>query len=146
VAGKGDYETTLKKMAGVSSNIRFLGHLPPNRMDESLRKSRALIIPSLCYEAFPLVAVEAFRSQTPVIARNLGGLAELVEESGGGMTYDTNEQLLTAMDRLIKKPADREHLGDLGYRAFRNKWTADVYLKGYFDLIDRITAAKISTS
>jgi glycosyltransferase involved in cell wall biosynthesis len=49
------------------------------------------------YENFPLVIIEAFRQRTPVIVRNLGGMLEIVAESGGGFVYETDEELVAAL-------------------------------------------------
>ena len=42
------------------------------------------IVPSVCYETFGIVLIEAFRQGSPVIARRLGPFPEIVERSGGG--------------------------------------------------------------
>ena len=36
--------------------------------------------------------IEAFARKTPVVARNLGGLTEVIEESGGGFLFRTDEE------------------------------------------------------
>ena len=79
--------------------------------------------------------LEAFRQQTPVIVRNLGGMPELIHESGGGFVYDTDHELVTAMDSLPAEPSYRNELGRRGYQTYKSKWTAEAHLKGYFELI-----------
>jgi glycosyltransferase involved in cell wall biosynthesis len=42
-------------------------------------------VPSLSFEVFALVILEAFMQQTPVLVRNIGGMPEIIQESSGGL-------------------------------------------------------------
>ena len=138
IAGTGKDEHRLRQLAADSPYIRFLGY----RQDlwALYRGAAAVIVPSIVFEVFPLVIIEAFREQTPVIARNLGGMPEIIEESGGGFTFDTEDELVAAMDRLLEDPSYRDQLGTAGYQAYRQQWTADAHMERYFALIDSITS------
>jgi glycosyltransferase involved in cell wall biosynthesis len=140
IAGTGSYEPQLQRMAGSSVNIRFLGHLSKKQLQPLYRQAVALIVPSICFEAIPLVILEAFREKTPVIARNIGGMPELIEESGGGFVYNIEEELVAAMDQLLSDPSNRRELGLRGYQAYKKNWTAEAHLKRYFSLIHEIAA------
>lgn len=144
VAGSGCYEHRLRQLAAGNDNVRFLGQVPRSQLPQLYRQAVAVIVPSIGYEIAPLVIVEAFRERTPVLARNLGGLSEPVADSGAGFIYDTDQQLVAAMDRLIENPSLRRELGQRAYRAYRSKWTPDAHLQRYFALIDQIAAAKAS--
>jgi glycosyltransferase involved in cell wall biosynthesis len=89
-------------------------------------------------EILALVILEAFREQTPVLARNLGSIPELIKESGSGFIYDTNDELVAAMDRIMADPSYRNDLGRRGYETYKRKWTEEAHLKRYFDLINDI--------
>lgn len=141
VAGTGRYEQHLRQMARGSENIRFLGHLAREQLSSFYRHAVAVILPSIAYEVSPLVMLEAFQQQTPVIVRDLGGMPEYVEESGGGFIYDTDEELIAAMDWLLADRAHRDELGFRGYKAYSQKWTADAHLKSYLALIHHIGSA-----
>ena len=56
-------------------HVHFLGHLQSQELKCLYKGAIAVIVPSLCYETFGLVSIEAF-SKTPAIVRNLGGIAE----------------------------------------------------------------------
>ena len=83
IAGSGADEHRLRRAAR-GGNVHFLGHVPHTHLGRLYRQALALIVPSLCFEIFPLVILEAFQQKTPVIVRNLGGMPESVAESGGG--------------------------------------------------------------
>jgi glycosyltransferase involved in cell wall biosynthesis len=138
IAGTGDDESWLRQMAEGIPNIRFLGYLPGPKLQPLYQNATAVIVPSICFEASPLVIFEAFREQTPVIVRNLGGLPEMVEQSRGGLIYNTEEELVAAMDWLFSDPSYRQELGRQGYEAYLQNWTTEAHLKQYFELIHKI--------
>jgi glycosyltransferase involved in cell wall biosynthesis len=142
IAGSGNYESELRQLASASNNIKFLGHLDRKRLQALYRNALAVIVPSICFEMFPLVILEAFQQQTPVIARNLGGMKEIIEESNGGMLYNSDKELLAAMDQLLAGPVYRREMGLRGYEAYESNWTVDAYLDRYFDLINKIKYEK----
>lgn len=144
VAGSGSYEPRLRQLAGDDANIRFLGHLRGAQLQTFYRHARAVIVPSTCFETLPLVIIEAFRRQTPVIARNLGGMPRIIEESGGGFVYDKAEELVGAMDQLVMDPSSRDELGQRGYQAFQRNWTPEPHLEQYFSLIRKIATSSVS--
>ena len=141
VAGTGAYEAHLRHLAEASANIRFLGYQSGLRLQVLYKQAVALIVPSINFEvAPPLVIIEAFRQKTPAIVRNLGGMPEIIEESGGGFVYDTEEELVAAMEQLLTNPSIRGNLGMRGYQAYKREWTAEVHLQRYFALIHKIAA------
>jgi glycosyltransferase involved in cell wall biosynthesis len=88
--------------------------------------------------------MESFMQKTPVIVSNLGGMPEIVEESGAGFVYNTEDQLISAVDKLLADPSLRDELGHRGFQACQRLWTIEVYLKRYFALIDEIGRTKRS--
>src|SRR5204863_3695372 len=92
--------------------------------------------PSLCYEVFPLIVAEALAHATPVIGRRIGALAEVLDESGGGITFETPEECRAAMERVRTDPELRAALGARGRRTVLEKWTADVHLDRYLALVN----------
>jgi glycosyltransferase involved in cell wall biosynthesis len=146
IAGTGSYEPQLRGLAAGSGNIRFLGHLSDQQLRVVYRGAVALIVPSIWYEVFGLVIIEAFSQRTPAVVRNLGGMPELIEESGGGFVYETDKELLAAMDRLLADSSLRHEMGLHGYEAYLKKWTADVHMQAYLELIHDMAAAKAQTA
>jgi glycosyltransferase involved in cell wall biosynthesis len=138
IAGEGTYAETLKQMAEDSSNIQFLGKMSHSKLEEYYRHARAVIVPSICYEVFGIIIIESFSMRTPVIVNNLGALPEVIEDSGGGMIYDTEDQLLDAIMKLAKDDALREDLGTKGYDAFLKYWNEESHMRQYMELIEQM--------
>jgi glycosyltransferase involved in cell wall biosynthesis len=97
-----------------------------------------VLVPSLGYEVFPLVVLEAFAQGTPVVARDLGPLAEIVRGSGGGLLFGDDAGLRDALRRLHEDAALRQGLGAAGRRAWQERWTLDAHLHGYLSFIARL--------
>ncbi len=137
IAGSGSYEPRLRELAGRLPRVRFLGNLPSQRMPALIRGALALVMPSLCFEVFPLVVLEAFREGVPVIARRLGPLPELLEEANGGLLFENAAELKQALDRLAADTTERQCLGEAGRRAFLRLWSEKAFLERYYSLVER---------
>jgi glycosyltransferase involved in cell wall biosynthesis len=146
IAGEGSYGGFLRGLAGGSDNILFLGHRTKDELQTLYRNAVALVIPSVSLEVFALVILEAFLQRTPVIVRNIGGMPEIIQESGGGFVYETDQDLVMAMEQLITDVDYRDRLGACGHAALDIKWTPDAHLTSYLGLIDQIAAARDDTS
>ncbi len=142
IAGDGPYRAPLEQCARGMPNVRFRRAVGPRELQGLYRHAVALIVPSIGYETFGTVVVEAFAQRTPAIVHNLGALPEVVAQSGGGVTYDDVSGLEDALRTFCSDPGLRDALGESGYRAYLKYWTAEAHLGRYFALIDEITARK----
>jgi len=140
IAGDGDYRKTLEHAASGLDHVRFLGGLHPDELGRYYRQAVAVLVPSLCYEVFPLTPIEAFMHETPVIARRIGALTEIIEESGGGMTFQTLDECTRAMDQLQNDPELRNELGARGACKANERWTPEAHLARYFEIIAELMA------
>lgn len=137
IAGDGEFTRDLKTLASGMPNVRFVGRLTPDDLSRYYRHAIATIVPSVCYETFGIVLIEAFRQGTPVIARRLGPFPEIVERSGGGELFQTTEDLLQAMHRLQRDPAHRARLARAGYRGYVERWSESAVIPQYLGIVRR---------
>ena len=138
IAGDGVYKEELIALAGDSQNVKFLGRLTQEQLRNYYRNAAAVIVPSICYETFGIIIIEAFAMKTPVIVNNLGALPEVVEDSDGGFIYNNESELKIAMDKLAQNNLLRDELGNKGYQAFLKFWSEDSHLAQYFNLLETI--------
>jgi glycosyltransferase involved in cell wall biosynthesis len=143
IAGEGSYGNSLRRLGRDSDDIRFLGHRTKDELRLLYRDAVALIMPSLSLEVFALVILEAFMQRTPVIVRNIGGMPEIIRESGGGFIYDSERELLDAMEELLSDPSRRDRLGELGFKAVTQTYSPEAHLNSYFGLIQQISVHKL---
>jgi len=91
IVGNGPEKENLKKMVEklkINSQIQFLGYKNQNELKEIIKNSLAVVAPSQWYENCPLSILEAFSFSKPVIASNLGGIPELVENKKTGFLFE----------------------------------------------------------
>ncbi|MBI1789553.1 MAG: glycosyltransferase family 4 protein [Acidobacteria bacterium] len=142
VAGAGNYEVELRARAASNPRIRFLGPRPQRELGALYHHALAAIVPSVTYETFGMINIEAFARKTPVIVRDLGVLPEVIQDSGGGFVYRTEAELLEAIGAIASSPGLRAELGEKGYRAFLRWWTREAHMELYFDFLNRISRRK----
>jgi glycosyltransferase involved in cell wall biosynthesis len=142
IVGEGKYAAHLRRLASGLPHVQFLGRLGYDRLQSLFRHAVALLVPSIGFETFGIVMLEAFAQKTPVIAHNLGPLPEIIEESNGGLLYGDEAGLTEALDRLRTNPDLRRALGEQGYQAVLKRWAPEPHLRQYFALIERLAAGK----
>jgi glycosyltransferase involved in cell wall biosynthesis len=141
IAGTGEFEAALRAMAGSNPRIHFLGFVPQQQLGALYYHAEACIVPSLTYETFGIIVIEAFMRKTPVIARNLGALTEIVTQSRGGRLFDSDAELLQAIEAIGRSRDERNRLGEQGYDAFVRLWAREAHMRRYYELLD-VTARR----
>jgi glycosyltransferase involved in cell wall biosynthesis len=107
------------------------------------------VVPSLWPEPFGLVAVEAMASGRPVVASDMGGLSEIVENGVTGLLVPPGDPaaLATAMKRLIDDPKLAADLGAAGReraRMFMATTFADRLERVYGEVLAGVPPASLS--
>lgn len=145
VAGAGADEVEIRRMAAGDGRIRFLGLQSQKQLGLLYAHALATIVPSVTYETFGIIIIESFARKTPVIVRNLGALPEVVQDSGGGTIFDTEDELVAAMHRMAGSAERRAAMGERGYQAFLRYWDRDAHLKRYFEFIEQARRRKMQS-
>jgi glycosyltransferase involved in cell wall biosynthesis len=110
------YFRLLKKQAnelGIADRVKFLGH----RSDVPQLLSAADIFcqPNLKPEPFGIVYIESLWASRPVVTTDMGGAAEIIDESCGVLVEPDNPaSLAESLRRLIESPELRGRLGKAG--------------------------------
>jgi glycosyltransferase involved in cell wall biosynthesis len=140
IAGDGEYAETLRTIGQGISNVRFLGRVTPEELRRYYQHAIALIVPSVCYETFGIILIEAFKQSTPVIARRIGPFPEIVEQAGGGELFTTGSELVAAMRRLQTDAAYRKEKAESAYQAYLSHYCETAVVPQYLDIVRRAAA------
>ncbi len=90
--------------------VRFAGSFPPSQLAHVLAGIDMLILPSTIYENSPMSILEAFSARIPVIASDIGGMAELVQHDVNGLQFRAGDpDDLAATIRFAVKHPERVH-------------------------------------
>jgi len=135
VVGEGDERRRLERSAADLPHVRFLGRKHPSELPELYAGALALVVPSVGYEVFGIVVLEAFAQGTPAIVSDLGALPELIADSGGGLTFRTTAELIESIDRLRVDRALRDELGRRGRAAWLERWSEGPHIDAYMRAI-----------
>ena len=102
------------------------------------------VVPSIWWENAPLVIHEAQAQGRPVIASNIGGMAELVEDGVNGLGVSPNDPraLASAMRRIAQEPELRHSLS----RSARRPDDIDTTARRYLELIEAIEPARVQAA
>ena len=88
IIGTGPLEDFVKEAAQVYPNIHYLGYANNAFIIDKLKKSKALIVPSITYEGQPMTILEAFSTGTPVFASNIKNLDTIIGNGKNGFLFD----------------------------------------------------------
>jgi glycosyltransferase involved in cell wall biosynthesis len=141
IAGDGVYERELRRQAAGLEHVRFLGRVAREELQGLYSGALGVLVSSLVYETFGLVALEAFSRGTPVIARDYGAVPELIHDSGSGLTYRTEDELIEAMETLRRDPDLRRRLGERAHRAYLDQFSREAHLRSYYEAIELARSA-----
>ncbi len=146
IAGDGVYEPELRRLAAGMSHVHFLGRVQPTDLQRLYRDAIALLVPALVYETFGFITLEALGQRTPVIARDLGAVAEVVQDTGGGIIYRSEDELLDAMRLLQENRVLRDELGSRGYETYVARYSEELHVKAYLEAIEAAAESRRSAS
>ncbi len=133
IAGTGPLFSELK--ASAPDNVRFLGQLSKDKVISKMMESSFLIMPSICYEGFPLVMVEAFACGLPVVASRLGSMEEIIQDGITGMHFEAGnaEDLAEKINKMFSAPERMIQMGVNARNEYEAKYTPE---KNYELLMD----------
>ncbi len=80
------------RAAGMGERVTFLGETSHADALDVVRGARFVVVPSLSYETFGRIAVEAYACGTPVLASRIGALAETVAEGATGLLFAPGDE------------------------------------------------------
>lgn len=112
---------SLSQELGIDEKVLFLGHRKD--VQSIYRDLQGLVLPSHT-EGFPNVLLEALCMKVPVVATDVGGVADIVEENVTGRLVQARDtdKLGTALSWLVEQPRLAEKTASIGNKRVRDKY------------------------
>ena len=129
IAGDGPMKEHLKQLVdelGLTEQVHFMGYLDEDQVIRALQSSDLFVLPSLI-EGLPVSAVEAMAVGLPVIATNIAGTSELIEDGQTGILVRPSdpERLADAVVRMMQDYPFRLHAAELGRKKVVDEFDID---------------------
>ena len=121
----------------INGNVVYCTNVEWKEAMIKLKESNLLVIPSRM-ESIPQVIKEAFFLQIPIVATNVGGIPELIENNVNGLlvTSENSEELLNKINELLANKEMSKRLSDAGYNFVMKNLTWEILLPKYIQFYE----------
>jgi glycosyltransferase involved in cell wall biosynthesis len=118
------------------SSFVKMGHQNSQLVFQSMQKHLALILPSICYEGFPMTIVEAYANSLPVIGSRIGSIGELVEHGVTGLLFEAGNthSLAKTLQWALDHPQEMYQMGINARKKYEQSYTAQKNLQQLEDI------------
>jgi glycosyltransferase involved in cell wall biosynthesis len=140
IVGDGDLMGSIAAATRGLDNVDLLGPQSRAALPGLYRRATAFILPSLAPESFGLATIEAFAQGAPAIVRDAGGAGETIRETGAGLIFTTDNEMLAAIDQLAKDQAFRDNLGNRARQSFLKLYTEQIHVDAYLKHVEGLLA------
>ena len=136
-----------KNNTEIPKNVEFKGYLQKKELSKFIQESRFIVIPSRCYEGFPMAILEAACHGKPAIAPNHGGFTEIIGQGENaigklfepGNTDDLDKQIA----ELWNNQTLIEELGEKAFKKLKEHYDSEVVYKQWETLFSNLKAPDI---
>jgi len=127
VIGDGPLRAAVEQAAAVTQKVEYLGSKNPEDVSVLMAGAIFQVFPSICYETFGRVAIEAFAAGTPVLAANIGAVGEITDNGRTGLHFRPGDpaDLAAKVDWLLCHPTEFAHMRKEARREYETKYTAE---------------------
>jgi glycosyltransferase involved in cell wall biosynthesis len=135
IVGDGPLADSVSQAARDIPGLEWLGRQPQYKVMELMKAAVILIVPSVWYECFPMIVVEALASGLPVIASNIGSLSSIIENGRTGLHFDPGnaDDLARKVTWALDNPNEITRMRRNARSEYKSKYCAD---RNYSMLVD----------
>jgi len=146
VIGTGPMEKQLKDFCQLAElkNVRFMGQLRHTEVMAEIGKSRFVVVPSLFYEPFGYLAIEAACMGKAVIASKVGGLPEIVKDGETGVLVPPGDAktLSAAISALSADEPELRAMGRAARAFVETRFRPDDYYRKLMEIYESVSMGK----
>ncbi len=122
------------------SNVKLLGHVSHIEIKDFYKRSRIFVLPTY-YEGLPTTILEAMASKMPVVATNISGLPEQIEEGVTGYMLSPGniKGFYNRIVELLENPEKQKIFGENGREKVLTEFSwpriTEIIIKKYMELL-----------
>ncbi len=136
IAGNGKEEGPLKELSktlGISENVEFLGYV--ENVAEVINNMDVFILPSV-WEGFPYVLLEAMALGKPIVASNIFGVNEIIDDNTSGMLVkpEDSDDIAKAVIELLSNHEKARRISEFAYRKVSDSFSLNQTVSQIEDL------------
>lgn len=126
IVGDGELRPKLEALAS-GLPVKFFGQMASSDAQSLIAQSKLLVLPSECFEGFPMVVREAFAFGTPVAVSNIGPLPSIVTNNVNGVLFEpaNSDALLQSVQSVWHSKNILEKFGKNARLEFESKFTEE---------------------
>jgi glycosyltransferase involved in cell wall biosynthesis len=146
VAGDGTQRSVYEALArdlGLEERIDFLGWLDSKTMEKAYQRCSLVAMPSICPESFGKIGIEALAHGRPVVAFDVGGISDWLDDGVNGYLVKSKDAMMMArrIDQLLGDKILRAQLGQAGQASVVRQFSSSRHLE---ILLATIKSARIA--
>ncbi|WP_418213214.1 glycosyltransferase family 4 protein [Bacteroides difficilis] len=123
-------------------NVQLMGYLKGKELEYFIKNARLVVIPSRCYEGFPMAILEAAQFGKPCVCPDHGGFTEIIGkgENTIGRLFEPNNlnDLEKQILALWNQPVLVEELGQKAYEKLQKEYSSEVVYNKWNELFTKI--------
>jgi len=128
IIGDGPMKSEVQRAASTNHNILYSGYKDREYIINRLKKCKATIVPSICYEGLPMIILESFSTSTPVLISDMKNLNEIIKDRYNGIHFKANDatDLYRVVEEFYNNSNAYYHLYDHARETFIAKYTHQI--------------------
>ncbi len=140
IVGEGSLANVVAEASQKLLGVEWLGKQPKEQVLALMKEAQVLVFPSMWYEGFPLVIVEAYAVGLPVIASDLGSPSLLIDQGRTGLHFrpGDSEDLVAKVEWALTHSTELAQMRREARAEFEAKYTAQQNYQMLMDIYERV--------
>ncbi len=136
----GAFDRMKALVADSPENFEFIGLVKYEKISEFYKLSRAVLLPSVWFEGFPMILLEAMLTAKPIIASRIGGIPEIVEDGVTGLLFEPGnaDELAAKVKTLWENPDLCRQMGQAGRKKALREYSSEKYYSRLMDVYNKV--------
>jgi glycosyltransferase involved in cell wall biosynthesis len=140
IAGSGPMEDFVRSESAKLKTVEFVGQISGDAKNQALMSAKAVVAPSLWWEALGLIAYEAYDYGKPILAAKSGGLQETVFHRRTGLLHEPGdpEQLAQQVIEMEENVELRHEMGREGRRWLEENTSLQDWQRKFSEILGHV--------